>query len=399
MQQRNQLSILLIIFLVKYFNNYKEFKMMPIRVLIIIAAMNRGGAETSIMNFYRNLDRNKVQYDFLVHTDVKSDYDDEITLMGGKIYQMPTVKMSTIFQYRRELEKFLQEHPEYKIIHSHRSTISSLILGVPKKMGIKCRISHVHGSNPGRGLKGIQRQILRYHLKNVSTHCFACGEAAAIWAYGKKIYSSGKIKVIRNGIDLDMYSYSISQRKLTREQLGLEDNDFVMGHVGRFNFVKNHSFLIDVFSACIQINPNAKLLLVGGGELENDIRKKVHALGLNQSVRFLGVREDVNNLLQAMDVFVFPSVFEGVPLSLIEAQASGLQCVISDTVPKECAVTELCKFISLNEDVNKWAKEITKTNVNKREAKKEMIATAGYDIKSETMWLQNFYINEYDKEN
>lgn len=361
---------------------------MAIRVLHIVTYMGRGGLETMLMNYYRHIDRNKVQFDFLVHRDFEADYDKEILSLGGKIYHISRL-VPWSKKYKTEMKKFFEEHPEYKIIHVHQDCLSSVALKCAKESGIPVRIAHCHSSS---AVKNMKYPIKLYYMKRIpefATRLFACGKQAGNWMFGKNKYT-----IVRNAIDTNKYRYSPENEKIVRAKLGLS-NDIVVGHVGNFTTAKNHSFLIEVFREILCIEPNAKLLLVGGGDGMKAIKDKVKCLGIEKNVVFTGVRTDVNDLMQVMDVFVFPSLYEGVPVTMIEAQATGLPCIISENVSDECIITTgLVAIKKLSDSVGDWAQIILeKSNVMKENHIQE-IRNAGYDIIEETKKLEEFYLRK-----
>ena len=360
-----------------------------IRVLHVVTHMNRGGLETMIMNYYRNVDRNEVQFDFLTHRPYDGDYGDEIKELGGKIYHLPVLNPFST-RYKHTLRHFFETHPEYKIVHVHQDCLSGVILKVAKECGINARIAHSHTANQDRNFKYI---IKRYYMKMISkyaTKLFACSEEAGLWMFG-----GADFEILNNAIDVKKYIYSPQIRKKIRDELGIGEQEWVIGHVGRFSPPKNHSFLIDVFFEIRKLNSDAKLLLVGDDCDENaeKIKEKVNHLKLNDSVIFTGLRNDVPNLLQGMDIFVFPSNYEGFGIVVLEAQVSGLSCLISDKVPADCKVTGTVQQLSVAVGAEVWAKNAVKIwqETQRRDAS-EQIRSAGFDIKKNAKWLQNYYI-------
>lgn len=356
----------------------------PIRVLHVVTHMNRGGLETMIMNYYRHIDRNKIQFDFLTHRDRKKDYDDEIQSLGGRIYHLPPLNPLDKKGYLKKLDDFFREHPEYKIVHSHLDCMSAYPLRAAKKYGVPVRIAHSHNTSQERNLKYLIKLYSRSLIPKYATDLYACGEEAGKWMFKNRPFV-----VMRNAIDAQKFVYNSEIAKQKKEELGIED-EFVLGHVGRFNLQKNHEFLINIFNEVCKQKENAVLLLVGTGELEEKIHEKVRNLGLNEKVMFLGVREDIPELMQAMDVFVFPSLFEGLPVTLVEAQAAGLPCVVSETITKEIDIIDNMRFLEINGTTSRWVEEIEK----KREREKEsyrMIEKAGFDIKKNVEWLTEQY--------
>ena len=366
----------------------------PIRVLNLFTIMDRGGAETMVMNYYRHIDRAKVQFDFLVHREQHGAYDDEIESMGGKIYRMCPVYPQNFVRYKHDLHSFFQLHPEYKIVHSHMSELGYFAFREAEQQGVPVRICHAHNAPHGFDAKMIVRTYFKKRMMPHLTHLFMCGEESGKWLYGEK--NKSRFIMLNNAIDAASYTYDLSKRVELRRQLGLAD-ELVIGHVGRFNPQKNHPFLLDIFAALLKKEPNAVLLLVGGGENMLKIQAKAHALGIAEHVRFLGVRSDVADLMQAMDVFVFPSLYEGLGIVLIEAQAAGLPCVVSDTIPREAYLTDLVTAEKLSSSVEAWAEKILAKRAIPRTDRRAEIAAHGFDITTEAVKLQEFYINAYEQ--
>lgn len=363
----------------------------PIKVLVLDTVMDRGGAESMMMNYLRNIDKSKIQIDFMVNREYKGAYEDEIESLGSHVYRMCSMYPKNFRRYKKEIKEFLKEHPEYKIIHSNLEERSYFALKEAKKLKVPIRISHAHNSPKGFDIKTIVRYYFKARLKKEVTHMFACGQDAGDWLYGKKYRKD--VIIMNNAIDAKKFEYNPQIEKEMRKELNIEGK-FVIGHVGRFFSQKNHDFLIDIFNKVYKKEKSAILILVGDGELKKEIEKKVMFLGLENSVKFLGVREDINKLMQAFDIFLLPSLFEGLPVTMIEAQASGLKCIISDKVTKECDITGNVEEFSLKESSEKWAEEILKYKDGyKKESMYEKIKNAKYDIKENALWLQNFYIN------
>ena len=363
-----------------------------IRVLHVVTYMGRGGLETMLMNYYRAIDREKVQFDFLVHRDFRADYDDEIELLGGRIYRIPTLNPFSL-NYRKALNRFFAEHKEYKIVHVHQDCMSSVILKAAKKNCVPIRVAHSHSASQTKNLKYLIKLYYRQQIPQYATHLMACSEEAGKWMFGKADY-----EILSNAINAQAYRYDVAVRKEVRNSLGIPGNQLLIGHVGNFSEPKNHSFLIDVFYQ-IQKKADAKLLLIGGKNLKLDsvsimdnMKQKVFDLGLADKVIFAGTRPDVNKLLQAVDVFVFPSKYEGLPVATIEAQATGLICLFSDRVPIECKITNLVHQISLEKGAEFWAERIIElSNYSRRDTYQEIVQS-GFDIQKNATRLQEFYL-------
>lgn len=368
----------------------------PIRILQVVGVMDQGGIETLLMNLYRNIDRSMIQFDFLTHSSKKGFFDDEIKSLDGKIYSVVNpLSARGVFQYNKVLTHFFTEHPEYTIVHSHMNTFSGIILSIAKKTGVKTRIAHSHTTIAASSIKTPLWKFSRLFGHNAITHYFACSRDAAKWSFGKH---SDKAVIFKNAIDLEKYQFSKNTREISRNELDLKDK-YVVGHVGRFNEIKNHSFLIDIHVKLLKKKKNAVLLLVGDGPLLPDMRKKANDLDVADSILFLGNRDDVEKLLCAMDIFVFPSTNEGLGIVAIEAQASGLPCFVSDILPDEVKVTQLLEYVPLEKCADTWASRIQTCHLpeNRAEAYLE-VKEQGYDIKESAEWLKYFYIN-CEKEN
>ena len=369
----------------------------PIRILMLFTILNRGGAETMVMNYYRHIDRTKVQFDFMVHRQERGAYDDEIEALGGRIYRMMPLHPFTFGKYQKQISAFFDAHPEYKIIHGHCSESGYFVYKEAHKRGIPVIIAHAHNSHAMFDTKWCFRTYFKHAMRKYITQIFTCGEESAYWLAGKKL---GKQAILqRNAIDTRNYLFSVSNREAIRKELNIPSDVMVIGHIGRFNIQKNHSFLLDIFHQLVQQHPQAHLLLVGIGELKKEMEEKVQRWGLTEQVHFLGVRSDVPQLLQAMDVYLFPSFMEGLSVAMLEAQCAGLPCVVSDTIPREVEMTDLISFVSLKESPSVWATKILQKyrESNDREQYPEVIAQAGYDIHRNAEWLQNYYLEQWQK--
>lgn len=328
-----------------------------IRVLHVIGVMDRAGAETFIMNVYRNIDRSKIQFDFLVHTEKEGDYDKEIKQLGGKIYSLPRYTVLNYPIYKKKCDDFFSEHPEYQIVHGHIGSCAPIYLQIAKEHGCFA-IAHSHSCMcQGRGLYSFIFSIMAKPVAHIADHFLACSDDAGIDRFGPRIIKQENYQTIKNGIELGRFAFSLEKRKETRRRLGIDDSTPVFIHVGRFNSVKNHSFLLEVFEKILRILPNSILLLIGKGELERDIRKQIEQINITENVLLLGSQSNVSPYLSAADVFIFPSISEGLSISTIEAQASGLPCVVSSGVPDEALILPHVSKLDLELGPDEWAKE------------------------------------------
>ncbi|MGF9953948.1 glycosyltransferase family 1 protein [Bacillus mycoides] len=360
----------------------------PLRILHVVVNMNRGGAETLIMNLYRNIDRNKVQFDFL--TCKEGVFDTEISELGGKVHRIPYITDGGHNEYIKSLDNFFESHQEYKIVHSHMDKMSGFVLRAAKKAGIPVRIAHSHNTSSEGGVAAkVYKWYAGKYILRSATHLLACSDAASRWLFAGKTDTA---TIFKNGIEPEKFSFSPEIRKQIREELNLTVDNFVVGHVGRFAHQKNHGFLIEVFAQLVKLRRDSVLVLVGDGPLRVKIEQKVEELNLGANVKFLGIRSDIDHLLQAFDVFAFPSIHEGLPVTLIEAQGAGLSCVISDAITKEVDMgAGLVSFESINTSPEIWAQDIL--DVNKRMQDVEgYIKKEGYDISESATWLENFYL-------
>lgn len=361
-----------------------------IRVLQCVNIMDRAGLETMLMNYYRKIDRTQIQFDFLTHREEKGAYDDEIINMGGKVYHAPRLYPQNYPKYFKWMKRFFQEHPEYKIVHSHIDSMSYLPLLAAKKAGIPVRIAHSHNTKIQVDFKYILKQYFRLRINSVCNYRFACGEEA-----GKHLFGDKKFKIIPNAIDANRFFYSELIREKKREELGLNSR-FVVGHVGRFTLQKNHIFLVKVFLELFKRNPSAVLMLIGDGEKKEEILNIVCDNKMENNVIFLGNRPDVNELYQAMDVFVMPSLFEGLPVVGVEAQFSDLPCIFSNKVTKEVEFNGKCKFIGLDESTAVWSEQILSMSNLKRGINTSLL-DSNYNIENAYQLLENFYNGLYEE--
>lgn len=360
----------------------------PLRVLHAVVNMNRGGAETMMMNLYRHIDRSVVQFDFL--TGKPGEFDDEIRSLGGVVHRVPYISEAGPLGYLRGLDRFFAANRQYRVIHAHMDRMSGFVLRAARRAGIPVRIAHSHNtSSEGGAAAKLFKRIAGSFIEPNASARFACSERAAEWLFRGK---AGESRILKNGIDCAQYAFDARKRRAAREELGLAEGQLAVGHVGRFNRQKNHMFLLDIFGEVIRRRPDAVLLLCGDGTLREETARRADALGIAGSVRFLGVRPDVHRLLQAMDVLAFPSLHEGLPVTLVEAQAAGLPCIVSDAVTAETDLgLGLLRFISLKRPAGDWAEHVIASSVVRAVAADEQLRTRGYDARENAAWLESFY--------
>ena len=366
-----------------------------IQVLVLITVMDRAGAETLMMNYLRNIDRSKIQMDFLINREGRADYEDEIEQLGSKVYHMSPLYPGKFHLYKKEFRNFLRQHPEYRIIHSHLEERSYFALKIAKEEGVPVRIAHAHSVPKGINLKMMMRLYFRKRLGKYYTHPFACGEKPAKWLFG----TTEDVTIMKNAIDTESFKYNKNTRYKIRKSLKIKENQMVVGHIGRFTQEKNQLFLVEIFNEVNKQLPNSRLLLIGGGKpiaeikYKEKVKNKVKEMGLNSKVQFLGVREDIEKLMQGIDVLVMPSLSEGFPVTLVEAQSAGIPCLVSDAVSNEVNVTGEMQYKSIEEEPIEWANKILSlmnTEVN-REEMCETVAKSGLEVKENAKWLEKFY--------
>lgn len=363
-----------------------------IRILQSVNIMDRAGLETMLMNYYRNIDRTKIQFDFLTHRAETGAYDEEIKNLGGKIYHAPRLYPQNYIQYFNFMNRFFEEHPEYLIVHSHIDSMSYFPLLAAKKKGVPVRIGHSHNSKLDKDFKYPIKYFALKKMPTVANEYFACGKMA-----GEFMWTKQKFNIVHNAIELDKFAYNEELRRTVRNKLKISDSSLVIGHVGRFNYVKNQVFLIDVFCEIVKEKPDSLLILVGKGEDEEKIRCKIHEAELEDKVLVLIDRLDVDRLYQAFDIFVMPSLFEGLPVVGVEAQANGLPCVFSKNVSEEVILTHNAERFLLNNNAKEWADLIIKKDIERNADAVLELSNSGYDIRKEAKKLENWYLKKYEQ--
>lgn len=365
-----------------------------IRVLHVLGGVGLGGAESRIMDLYRKMDRAEIQFDFLVHcrdTVRKPEfYDEEITRLGGHIYVLPKFKVYNYFAYRKAIQDFFEKHHEFRVVQGHMTSTAGIYLPIAKKCGVPVTVAHSRNAGVAKGAKGIATKFFRRKLVYKADYCFACSQLAGEDVFGKEAVRQGRVKIIHNAIDAGRFTYNAGKRAQVRERLGLTGH-FVLGHVGRFNYQKNHPYLIELFAAVCKMRQDAVMLLLGEGPDMERIKEQCRQLRIEERVRFLGNQKRPEDYYQAMDIFVLPSFYEGLPGVLVEAQASGLQCFVSDTVTKEAQATDFVTYLSITQPAAEWAKKICEAADYERLDMYQTMRDAGFDVETQAEGYRLFY--------
>ena len=365
----------------------------PIRILQVLGGLDAGGAESFVMNLYRAIDRRYVQFDFVKHTSRVCLFEPEIARLGGQIFVCPRYTGKNHFRYLRWWSDFFANYPEYRVIHGHVRSTAALYLAIANRYGL-ITIAHSHSTSNGTGFAAFVKKIMQLPIRYTADYLFACSNQAGAWLYGKKALSYSTYKVIPNGVDIEHFLFDKCKREKIRSCLGIGDDEFVIGHVGRFTEAKNHKFLVELFLKYHKYNPKSRLLMVGDGELFASVKAKCEELGIAKYVILPGSRADTAEFYQAMDAFVFPSLWEGLGIAIIEAQANGLQCFVSENIPTEALVEKNVKVLPLN-SMEKWISELKKNNSTGRVTVNQGLWK--YDIQFVAEQLQKFYVREQEK--
>lgn len=389
----------------------------PIRILQVLGRLDRGGAETMIMNLYRRMDREQLQFDFVIHTEDVCDYTQEVLRLGGRIYSVKPFRASTALAYKKQWRLFFREHSEYHVIHGHMRSTASLYLAEAKRAGL-VTIVHSHNTSSGSGISAFVKNVLQYPLRDQADYLFACGRKAGEWLYGKKACDGPRFRLLLNGIETERFRFLEAVREEKRNELGIGADELVFLHIGRMEEQKNHKFLLEIMREIERMEKKSRLLLCGCGPLEEELRAQAAA-----DTVFLGVRDDIPALMMASDAMIFPSLFEGLPVTLVEAQAVGLPVLMSDTVTDEVILTDLVRMMSLHEDVHSWAQQALEMaqqsfraaeqlqrttgqtpeaavqtselseQLRDRSIYAQQVCAAGYDVEQSAKWLAEFYLS------
>lgn len=362
-----------------------------IRVLQSVSNMDRGGIETMLMNFYRHVDRQQVQFDFLCNKPAPGDYDEEIKSLGGRIFVSPG--FMSYRSYVAYMTDLFREHPEYRIIHTHNGSLMLYALQSAKKNNIPVRIAHAHATAVPVGLKNELKKLMRPLIKYAATDYWGCSDAAGKFYFSEKRWNNAH-QLIHNAIDIENFTFNESSRATLRKQYGL-DGKLVLGHVGRLAPQKNQKKILEIFAVIHAQNPDTHLVIIGTGELEEKLKQQSIDLGISDAVTFAGVLSNVNEWYSAFDVFVMTSLYEGLPVVAVEAQASDLPCILTDTITPEVKATEDVHFLGLNDTPEKWADTILRLDRKPRTGRAAQLQNAGYDINLEAKRMQDLYLELY----
>lgn len=412
----------------------------PIRILHVFGKLNRGGAESRVMDLYRHIDREKVQFDFLVHYQAgdaqkksgkaleelrpEEDLDEEVRLLGGRIYVLPRFTGWNLLEYRKACREFFTAHHEFAAVEGHMTSMASVYLPIAKAAGVPVTIAHARSAGVDAGIRGVATRIFRKSLSSKCDIMMSCSREASISVFGRSAYESGKVMNVPNALDLKAFFFDQELRAQTRRKYHIPENAVVLGHVGRFDPVKNHAYLAGVGAAAERLRAqNAEqqketgmrksaplyFLFAGKGALQDEVREKFKEAGLGEHLVLTGQlpREETAALYQAFDVFVFPSLYEGMPGTVIEAQASGLPCVIADTITSEAVLTDLVCQLPLDQE-ERWAKEVLRRvsstgagcvragdEPGRRQASQmaaRALDEAGYNVETAAVKMQELYL-------
>lgn len=369
----------------------------PIRILHVFGNVELGGAESRIMDLYRQIDRSKVQFDFLVHSDAEGYFEKEIKQLGGRIFRVPRFRIYNYFAYRKALQVFFTKNHTFKAVQGHITSTAAIYLPIAKSAGIPVTIAHARSAGVDKGLKGRMTRWMRRNLSKKTDYMFTCSRLAGISVFGKKAVEEEKTRFIPNAINCAAFAYNEEKRQAMRERLGLTEK-YVIGHVGRFHYAKNHEYLLGVFEKLVKREEaekssgrNYELILLGEGSGMEAARQLAKSLGIENRVQFLGNQSNIADYYQAMDYFVYPSRFEGLPGTIIEAQTSGLKCLMSDTICDEVKVTPLVETMSIEAEPELWAQQIEENADYKRRSHVPEMQQAGFDVGAQAEEMTEFY--------
>lgn len=378
----------------------------PIRILHVLGTTNLGGAESRIMDLYRHMDRDRVQFDFLIHTQKEGFFDQEIEQLGGHIYRLPRFRLYNYLTYRKAVKSFFQKHHSFRMVQGHMTSAASIYLPIAKKAGVATTIAHARSAGVDQGLKGSITKWLRRNLAQKCDYCFTCSALAGEAVFGKKAMEAGRVTFLPNAIDCPSFTYDVEKKKEMQALLGLE-NCYIIGHVGRFHYAKNHEYLLRIFAKLVEMegeNPRItkeaffanglRLILLGEGSGMDTMKELAKELQIEELVLFLGNHKNVQDYYQVMDFFVYPSRYEGLPGTMVEAQSSGLRCIMSDRICEEVQVTDLVETRSIDQAPEEWAAYILQQYRYSRKSPIEQMQAAGFDVAAQAEKMMEFYERE-----
>lgn len=366
-----------------------------IRVLHVLGGLGLGGAESRIMDLYRQMDKEEIQFDFLVHRKCAGDaqfYDEEVKSMGGHIYVLPKFKVYNYFAYRKAVKDFFAAHHDFQVVQGHMTSTASIYLPIAKKAGIPVTVAHSRNAGVEKGAKGIATRYLRRNLYQIPDYCFACSVLAGEDVFGKEWVAKGNVRIIHNAIDAGKFTYDAEKRAAMRRRLQVE-NKLVLGHVGRFNTQKNHPYLLAVFAEICKQREDAVLILLGDGPDKEKMEQKCQELQIRDKVLFAGNQKNPEEYYQAFDFFLLPSFYEGLPGVLVEAQAAGLRSFVSDTVTREAQATKLVTYLSIEQPPAEWAEAVLAAAGYERQDVYQQMVASGFDVKTQAEAYRNFYLS------
>ena len=366
----------------------------PYRVLQVVGGLDAGGIESLIMGLYRHIDREKFQFDFVKHTTNIGVYEEEALSLGAKVYIAPRYKGLNHCSYKIWWRSLFNDNSDCAVVHGHMRSTASIYLCQAKRNG-RAAIAHAHNTSDGSGAQALVKRLLYRNIPRWSDVLLACSDEAAKWQFGKHASAT----IFPNAIDTLRFSFDFRKRDEVRKRLGIADSALLIGNVSRFSEAKNQIWLIDMFSELLRVRQNAKLLLVGDGPLRPEAEKRTRILNLDDKVIFVGSTSDPSSYYSAMDIFVFPSLFEGFGNVLLEAQCSGLPCLASDVVPRVTAVTPLVKYLSLSAEKGAWIQELLSmsSDLSTRTDAREAVVKAGFDIRDAASLLERLYSSLLEK--
>ncbi len=368
-----------------------------IRIAIVAGKVDSGGKKNLIMEYYRHVNRDEIQFDFICDSDSQAIPTDEIESLGGRVYIIAPYQH--IFRNMKDMRNIFKKN-KYSVVHAYNSTMNLFPMFVAKQCGIPVRISESLSMAHEGDWKTILKKMLRPMSKWFANYYMSCGEDCGRWQFGNKYFDAGKVDVFKTVINTEFNAFNQEVRDITREKYGWE-NKIVIGHIGRFTAQKNSLFVIEIFAAIAKKEPNAVLCLIGDGELKEDILQKINELDISSQVNYLGRREDIQQFYNAMDCFILPSLYEGLPVVGLEAESCGLPMFFSSEVTKEANACELGHFISLSQSCDVWAEEILsacKQNMDIRTSHSKQVRDAGFDSASEALSLQKYYLDAIERE-